>query len=58
MKFKKNQFQPLQELEMPDFRQQMGPILIRRWVKCTSIRDSSLSPKWEGSNRISSPVPS
>ena len=25
MKFKKNQFQPLQELEMPDFRQQMGP---------------------------------
>ncbi|EFG7218097.1 spore coat protein GerQ, partial [Escherichia coli] len=25
MKFKKNQIQPLQELEMPDFRQQMGP---------------------------------
>nr|MDH3152967.1 spore coat protein GerQ [Bacillus licheniformis] len=25
MKFKKNQFQPLQELEMPDFRRQMGP---------------------------------
>lgn len=26
MKFKKNQFQPLQELEMPDFRrEEMGP---------------------------------
>ena len=59
MKFKKNQFQPLQELEMPDFRQQMGPNPYPQEMgQMYQHQGQQPFTQMGGQQSISSPVPS